>query len=39
MGSTSDGGDDVVAMARTTPPDEIGIDRGTRCRANGAGFL
>ncbi len=29
MGSTSFGGDDLVTMITTRPPDEIEIDRGT----------
>jgi hypothetical protein len=39
MGSTSYGGDDLVTMTRTTPPDEIGIDRGTHGRVGVVGFL
>jgi hypothetical protein len=39
MGSTSFGGDDLVTMTRTTTPDEIEIDRGTRGRVGVVGCL
>jgi hypothetical protein len=39
MGSTSYGGDDLVTTTRTTSPDEIGIDRGTRGRVGVVGCL
>jgi hypothetical protein len=37
MGSTSFGGDDLVTMTRTMPPDETEIDRGTLGRVGVVG--
>jgi hypothetical protein len=39
MGSTSNGGDDLVTMTTTTTPDEIENDRGTRGRVGVVGCL